>query len=108
MNKREQNSVIITQQDFSKLFDIHENISDLERIISKCNAMSDIFEEALESMNNEGTQFSDRTMPIDAISVIREYSSAAKYKIRSIEKELSTLNNNIRNKYMTKGGECDE
>ena len=105
---KQEKPITITEQGFNKLFCIHENIDNLERIVSKCDAVTDILEEALESMNDKGIRPSDDTTIVDVVSVIHDYSCRAKNHVRDVEDDLSTFYNNLCSKYVVNGGECCE
>jgi len=92
----------LTEQEKHHLFLLHEHADNLERTVSKCDAVTDIFEEALESMNDKGIRPSDDTTIIDIVKVIHDYSNQAKQGIRELESDLSKFHINSR------GGECHE
>lgn len=102
--KENVNKVTSTEQDKHHLFLLHEHADDLERTMSKCDAVTDIFEEALERMNAYGTRPSDDTTIIDVVRVIHDYSNQAKQGIRELESNISDFNNNL----YSRGGECCE
>lgn len=102
------NKVTLTEQDKHHLFLLHEYADELERTVSKCDAITDIFEEALERMNAYGTRPSDDTTIIDVVKVIHDYSNQAKQGIRELEDRLSIFNNNLNSQYRAQGGECHE
>lgn len=74
-----------------KLFALHEKADGLERIISKCDAVTNVLSEALERMKDCGTRPTDDRTIIDVVDVINEYSRCAKYGIRELEEDLSEL-----------------
>lgn len=90
------NKVTLTERDKRHLFKFHEYADNLERIVSKCDAVTNIFEEALESMSNQDIRPCDNTTIIDVVKVIHDYSTQAKYGIRKLESDLSEFNTNIR------------
>lgn len=94
--KENVNKVTLTKQEKRHLFLLHEHADNLERTVSKCDAVADMFEEALESMNDKGIRPSDDTTIIDVVKVIHDYSNQAKYSIRELESNLSEFNTNIR------------
>lgn len=98
------NKVTLTEQEKHHLFLLHEHADELERTVSKCDAVTDIFEEALERMNAYGTRPADDTTIIDVVRVIHDYSNQAKQGIRELEGSLSKFHININ----SKGGECHE
>lgn len=102
--KENVNQLTLTEQDKHHLFLLHEHADDLERTMSKCDAVTDIFEEALERMSSCGTRPSDDTTIIDVVRVIHDYSNQAKQGIRELESNLSIFNSNLH----SKGGECNE
>lgn len=85
-----------TENNLHQLFKIHEHADNLERTVSKCDAVADMLEETLESMNDKGIRPSDDTTIIDVVKVIHDYSTQAKYGIRKLESDLSEFNTNIR------------
>lgn len=98
------NRITLTEQEKQRLFSIHEHADELERTVSKCDAVTDMFEEALESMNNQGLSPVDDTTLIDVVRVIHDYSNQAKFSMRELEGKLSAFNSTLCNK----GGECYE
>lgn len=102
--KENTQSITITEQDIHKLFTLHEHIDNLERTISKCDAVSDILEEALESMDDKGVEPFDDTTIVDVVSVIHEYSCRAKNAVRKIENNLSVFNSELRSRNVMQGG----
>lgn len=102
--KENVNKVTLTEKEKHHLFLLHEHADDLERTVSKCDAVTDIFEEALERMNAYGTRPSDNTTIIDVVRVIHDYSNQAKQGIRELESGLSEFHIHIN----SRGGECHE
>lgn len=97
-------TILITEQDFRTLFNIHERADELEDIASKCDSVTNVLSEALERMYACGTEPMDDRTIIDVVDVIYEYSSRTKYGIRQLEDNLSVFNRNLQ----SKGGDCLE
>ena len=103
MNKNK--TILINQQDFYTLFNIHEQTEELESLASKCDAIIDVLSEALERMNDCGTKPVDDRTIINVVDVIREYSSDTKYGLRKLENKLSIFNHRLKDQYEMQGGE---
>lgn len=86
--------IAITAQDLHKLYSLHEDADELEKIVSRCYAMVDVLSEAVDSMNACGYQPEDPSTISDAIMVIRKYGLEAKYGMRKLEADLSELHKN--------------
>lgn len=87
-----------------KAFKIHETADDLEKCVSKCAAMTDILEEALDSMNEKGTKPSDEATIVNTVRVLQEHITKAKNITRTLEQDLSQFHTNLRNEFSMKEG----
>lgn len=89
-------TISLTNQELSELSKLCLNMEYLEEQAARCDALVDIFAEALESMHEKGTQPTDGATYGRVAEVIREYSVKTKSDAEDIHGSLSNFIGNIR------------
>ena len=89
------NELAKTSTDRNNLMNLLDDIGDVEKLISKCTAAADMFEDALRYSESRPT---DMDIYPDMAKVISEYGYKAKAAVKQLEKDFGKFRNEIMDK----------